>query len=257
VRARFGQAAGVQRREARAHRGVEFIVGDGCAHARQPFGGADVAGIALEHVGKQRLRLGQSLRVLGVLGVGQRGHHAARGRDLGEPSVASLLPGSILSAVWKPARDSRIRRRQRAFAFGICAASAAGTSRSISVRTSPVAVRRLRSFVLAALEHAADVVERLAGRGEIRPPHCAAARESRSATRLAELAVFVGEFLGLLLRGDVRLGGPGGSCSVGDVDLLPRSRTSAAATRLHPPTTMSTAGDGPAAIAIARTAVSR
>ena len=94
VRARLGQAAGIERGQARAHFGVELVVGHGALHAREALGGRDVAGIALEHVGEQRLRLGQVLGVLGVFGVGQRGHHAARGRHLAEP-----LGGFLVAAV--------------------------------------------------------------------------------------------------------------------------------------------------------------
>ena len=85
VRAGFGKPPGVERRESGAHLGVEFVVRHGAPHARQTLGGGHVAGIALEHVGKQRLRLGPVLGVFGVLRIGERRHHAACGGDLGEP----------------------------------------------------------------------------------------------------------------------------------------------------------------------------
>ena len=173
MRARLGKAAGVERRRPAPISALNWLSAMVALDARQAFGGGDVAGIALEHVGKQRLRLGQVLGASSAFSASASvGHDAARrGRPCRGQSVASLIARIDLERrLERLAGVLELAGGERAFAFGESAQPAPPASARRCRRAPSASCRRgrRRAFVLAPLEHAADFVERLAGRGEIR-----------------------------------------------------------------------------------------
>ena len=116
----LAEPAGVQSRKPRAHDGVEFVFGKRAIDARQTLRGRHVAGVALEHIGKQVFCRGQILGRFSVLGIHQRWQYTASGGHLAQPLGGFVVAGFDLECGIKSvARILELARLQRAFAGGL------------------------------------------------------------------------------------------------------------------------------------------